>query len=133
MRRLAVLARNLPRDSATVRSVLGPAGEWNTTEHLLASVVDFLAVANWQRAGGKRTTRPTPLPRPGERNGENETTHGDSPELGGQVIERMPRTVAGHPPEVTCGRERRAHVLAGRERHTKGSAARGSTSSEAWA
>lgn len=37
--------------------------EWDTTDYLIASVVDLLAVANYQRAG-KKGKKPKPLPRP---------------------------------------------------------------------
>jgi hypothetical protein len=33
--------------------------------HLAALTVDQLALANWQRGGGKRKDRPKPIPRPG--------------------------------------------------------------------
>lgn len=57
---------NLPSDSAFQRSLAGDAGLWTTTDYLLASVVDFLAQANWQRGGGKGQ-RPKPIERPGTR------------------------------------------------------------------
>lgn len=56
----------LPRESATVREVRGEAVAWGPTEHLLATTVDLLAGANWQRGGDKKAPRPKPLPRPGE-------------------------------------------------------------------
>jgi hypothetical protein len=65
IRRLATLIRYLPSDSATVRA-LDPSSQWSTTDHLLAAVVDTLRVANWQRAGDRRVSPPTPLQRPGE-------------------------------------------------------------------
>jgi hypothetical protein len=37
---------------------------WTMNELLLASVLDVLALANWQRAGGKGN-KPKPIPRPG--------------------------------------------------------------------
>lgn len=60
-----MLLGHLPRDSATVREVHGDSVEWGATEHLLATAVDVLAAANWQRGGDKKKTRPKPLPRPG--------------------------------------------------------------------
>lgn len=36
---------------------------WSDTEHLLAAIVDNLAIANWQRAG--KGPKPKPVPRPG--------------------------------------------------------------------
>lgn len=38
--------------------------EWTITDHLLASAIDALHTANWQR-GGNAANRPKPLPRPG--------------------------------------------------------------------
>ena len=63
-RDLAVIARQLPRESALARAMVEESSQWGVTEHLLALVVDVLAVANWQRGGGKGS-RPKPLPRPG--------------------------------------------------------------------
>lgn len=62
-RRLGVLVRQLPLESATVRSVRG-AEPWGATEHLLATVAETLAWANWQRGGGKGP-RPKHIRRPG--------------------------------------------------------------------
>lgn len=53
----------LPRTSATARAIIGPDADWSLTDHLLASAVDLLAVANRQRAG--RGPKPKPIPRPG--------------------------------------------------------------------
>ena len=58
---------HLPPESATARAIGGPSFAWTTTEHLLASVVDVLAVANWQRSGRSRGRRPQPIERPGNR------------------------------------------------------------------
>lgn len=64
-RRLAVLVARLPRESSTMRDVHGAAVEWGPVEHLLATAVDVLAAANWQRGGDKKAPRPKPLLRPG--------------------------------------------------------------------
>jgi hypothetical protein len=64
-RRLCVLVDELPRDSATARSMFGEAAEWGHAEHLLAAAVDVLQQANWQRAGNRSAPRPKPLRRPG--------------------------------------------------------------------
>ncbi|WAP59827.1 hypothetical protein [Streptomyces sp. S465] len=70
-RRLAVLVRHLPPDSAFVRSREGEAAEWTLTDHLLAAAVDHLAIANWMFASVNRDEyadppqTPVPVPRPG--------------------------------------------------------------------
>lgn len=64
---LASLIEWLPPDAATRRSVHGERARWGDAEHLLASIVDLLAGANWQRADPKKSgPPPKPLPRPGE-------------------------------------------------------------------
>lgn len=70
-RRLAVLIRHLPRDSATLDGLHGEAAQWSVTDYLLASVVDQLAEANWMFATVNRDEDaepleyPKPVPRPG--------------------------------------------------------------------
>ncbi|WP_309235824.1 hypothetical protein [Amycolatopsis sp. SID8362] len=70
-RRLRVLIRHLPRESALVRALHGEAAEWGLTEHLLAGAVDELAVGNWlfvaanSAEGADQPDRPRPVPRPG--------------------------------------------------------------------
>ncbi|MFI6440473.1 hypothetical protein [Streptomyces sp. NPDC050759] len=70
-RRLAVLVRHLPRDSATLDGLHGEAARWSVTDYLLASVVDQLAEANWMFATVNRDEDadpleyPKPVPRPG--------------------------------------------------------------------
>ncbi|MFE1308560.1 hypothetical protein [Streptomyces sp. NPDC058755] len=69
-RRVAVLVRHLPRDSALLRELHGEAAEWTTTDHLLAAAVDQLAEANWMFAMVNRDEDseppeyPQPVPRP---------------------------------------------------------------------
>lgn len=65
-RRLKVLIRQLPRESATARSQIGPVAEWTVGEYLLAALLDTARHGNWQRGGGKGQ-RPRPVPRPTER------------------------------------------------------------------
>lgn len=70
LRRLAVLVRGLPVDSATARAY-DPSLQWSTTEHLLAHVLDVLRVGNWltvetNKKKGARNPYPTPIPRPGD-------------------------------------------------------------------
>jgi hypothetical protein len=64
-RRLGVLVRYLPRESATVRALMGEAADWGTVEHLLATLVDVERMALWQRAGNRHAPRPKPMDRPG--------------------------------------------------------------------
>lgn len=60
-----MIVTGLPRESALVREIHGEALVWDITNQLLASIADQLAIANWQRAGGKKADRPKPIPRPG--------------------------------------------------------------------
>lgn len=62
---LGVFVRNLPKESATVRAVMGENHQWDLTNQLLAAIFDKLNTANWQRGSGKEHERPEPLPRPG--------------------------------------------------------------------
>lgn len=70
-RRLAVLVKHMPRDSAVNRDLHGEAVEWDASAHLLAAAVDHLAVANWMTAtinggeDGEPLEYPEPVPRPG--------------------------------------------------------------------
>ncbi|MFE7841668.1 hypothetical protein ACFU53_38105 [Streptomyces sp. NPDC057474] len=69
-RRLAVLVKHLPRDSATLQELHGEVSLWSVTDYLLASVVDQLAEANWMFATVNRDEDaepldyPEPVPRP---------------------------------------------------------------------
>lgn len=63
-RRLRAVLAYLPPTSALAKSMHGDKVEWGATEHLLASAVDALNAANWQRGGGKGK-RPKPVTRPG--------------------------------------------------------------------
>lgn len=71
-RRLAVLIRHLPRDSAVNRDLHGETAEWSVTDHLLAAAVDHLAAANWMFAcvnsdeDSGPPDPPVPVPRPGD-------------------------------------------------------------------
>ncbi|MFF3750099.1 hypothetical protein ACFYYH_06495 [Streptomyces sp. NPDC002018] len=74
-RRVAVLVRHLPRESALARDLHGEAADWSVTDHLLAHAVDRLAEANWMFAAVNRDEdadppdAPEPLPRPGDASG----------------------------------------------------------------
>jgi len=71
-RRLAVLVKHLPSDSAVNRELHGEAAEWTVGDHLLAAAVDHLAAANWMFAcvnaaeDSEPPEAPTPVPRPGD-------------------------------------------------------------------
>ncbi|MGW6144617.1 hypothetical protein ACWFRM_23265 [Streptomyces sp. NPDC055144] len=75
-RRLAVLVRHMPRDSALTRELQGEAAEWGVTDHLLAHAVDQLREGNWMFATVNRDEEaeslefPEPLPRPGAQDTE---------------------------------------------------------------
>lgn len=86
-RRLGVLIRHLPKDSATVRSVAGDAADWTTGDYLLAVAVDHLAVANWQRSSTpkKPAPRPKPVPRPKVPDGR------DATEIRSRLLEQRAR------------------------------------------
>jgi len=71
-RRLAVLIRHLPRDSAVNRDLFGEAADWSVGDHLLAAAVDHLAAANWMFSAvnsdedAARPDPPQPVPRPAD-------------------------------------------------------------------
>ncbi|MEV6775193.1 hypothetical protein [Streptomyces syringium] len=70
-RRLSVLVKHMPRDSAVNRDLHGEAVEWDASTHLLAAAVDHLAVANWMTTtlnsgeDSEPLDYPEPVPRPG--------------------------------------------------------------------
>lgn len=70
-RKLDVLLKHLPTDSAAARAIAGTERDpWGTSEHLLATAVDLLAVQAWMfaKANSKRfnVRAPKPLPRPND-------------------------------------------------------------------
>ncbi|MGI5338635.1 hypothetical protein ACQEVS_15110 [Streptomyces sp. CA-181903] len=77
-RRLTVLIKHLPRDSAVNRNLHGEATDWGPAEHLLAAMVDHLAVANWitvtmnSDEEAEPLPYPEPVPRPGHDDGASE-------------------------------------------------------------
>ncbi|MEU9199639.1 hypothetical protein [Streptomyces sp. NPDC048332] len=89
-RRLALLIKHLPRDSATIRETDGEAADWTVTDYLLAAVVDHLAAANWMfsvvNGDGESDPpdQPVPVPRPGDpaetEDGGGETSSADGPQ-----------------------------------------------------
>lgn len=64
-RDLWVIIRRSPPESAVFRAQNPDSWAWGLPEQLLAAANDSLRVANWQRAGGKRSEYPWPIPRPG--------------------------------------------------------------------
>ncbi|MFD3737688.1 hypothetical protein [Streptomyces sp. NPDC058629] len=78
-RRLAVLVKHMPRDSAVSRELDGDGAEWTVTDYLLAAVVDHLAAANWMFASvntdedSDPPEAPVAVPRPGDRTETEET------------------------------------------------------------
>lgn len=74
-RRLIALARQLPPSSPWVLRETNGESAWQIQEQLLALAVDVLALANWQRGGGKGR-RPKPIERPGVKSTSDETTFG---------------------------------------------------------
>lgn len=60
-----VIVRRAPPTSALMRHLDPEAVAWTLEAHLLASVIDVLNIANWQRIGKKGAPRPKPIPRPG--------------------------------------------------------------------
>ncbi|WP_037912349.1 hypothetical protein [Actinacidiphila yeochonensis] len=86
-RRLAVLIRHLPRDSAVNRDLFGEAADWSVGDHLLAAAVDHLAAANWMFAtvnsdeDSSPPDPPQPVPRPADtRPDGTATADGAAPE-----------------------------------------------------
>lgn len=75
-RDLWVVVTNAPPGSALVRAIAGHV--WSVTDYLLASVIDQLATANWQRQGKASARRPKPIPRPGVED-ENTKVYGREP------------------------------------------------------
>lgn len=64
-RRLGVLIRHLPRDSATRNETIGEFQDWSRADHLTASVIDALLLLSWVTAGNKKARKPDPVMRPG--------------------------------------------------------------------
>ncbi|MFI6699343.1 hypothetical protein ACIBJC_10275 [Streptomyces sp. NPDC050509] len=85
-RRLAVLVKHMPRDSALTHELHGEEAEWSVTDHLLAAAVDHLAAANWMFAtvntdeSADAPDPPLPVPRPGDPAPADATTNPPPPE-----------------------------------------------------
>lgn len=80
-----------------MRALGGPSFEWTATQYLLASILDVLAVANWQRSGGK-AHRPKPLERPGQQTKKRYGRHRYTPT---QLRERLAARVERVRGEIT--------------------------------
>ncbi|MBB5940079.1 hypothetical protein [Streptomyces zagrosensis] len=84
-RRLAVLVKHLPRDSATLHEIHGDAAGWSVTDYLLAAAVDHLAESNWMFATVNRDEDsepldyPQPTPRPGDESAAAEAPPAETP------------------------------------------------------
>ncbi|MFF8995291.1 hypothetical protein ACF09H_36245 [Streptomyces sp. NPDC014983] len=101
-RRLAVLVKHLPRDSALNRELHGEAANWSVTDHLLAAAVDHLAAANWMFAcvnsdEGDQPDAPTPVPRPEYRDADEDGTE-DGEGTGAGPGSPPSATAGGRPP-----------------------------------
>ncbi|MFJ8695335.1 hypothetical protein [Streptomyces roseolilacinus] len=96
-RRLAVLIKHMPQDSALCRERDGEAAEWSVTDYLLAALVDHMAAANWMFASvhsdedSDPPEQPVPVPRPGDRERREEA-------------EQSPPEEAGFPDPAELGR-----------------------------
>ncbi|EFL01078.1 conserved hypothetical protein [Streptomyces sp. SPB78] len=95
-RRLALLIRHLPRDSATVRATEGEAAEWSVTDYLLAAVVDHLAAANWMFSlvnsdgESEQPDMPEPVPRPARGQGQAPPAEDPPPPLAPDTSAPLP-------------------------------------------
>ncbi|MFI0912097.1 hypothetical protein [Streptomyces abikoensis] len=93
-RRLAVLVKHMPRDSAVNRDLHGEAVEWDASTHLLAALVDHAAVSNWMTAtinsgeDAEPLDYPEPVARPGSPDSHENAT-ADS-RVGGTPDGRLP-------------------------------------------
>lgn len=90
-RRLVALARQLPPSSPWVLRETDGESAWQIPEQLAALTVDVLALANWQRGGGKGR-RPKPIGRPGVKPAVDETKFGG---VETYSVDEMRRMLAG--------------------------------------
>ncbi|MCK8680320.1 hypothetical protein [Streptomyces lichenis] len=95
-RRLAVLVRHMPRDSALARALHGEAAEWQVGDYLLAAAVDHLAESNWmfatvnQDEDAEPLEYPVPVVRPGADDGAGDGTGGEQAEETGPPVAAGP-------------------------------------------
>ncbi|MFH8614396.1 hypothetical protein ACH4E8_04855 [Streptomyces sp. NPDC017979] len=90
-----MLLKHLPAESAVSRSVHGEAADWSVSDHLLAAVVDHLAVSNWMFASanseeGDQQDPPKPVPRPGDASNDA----AKDAEAGGDAAAPAPEEIA---------------------------------------
>ncbi|WP_420034364.1 hypothetical protein ACN2WE_19200 [Streptomyces sp. cg28] len=81
-RRLALLVRHMPGDSALARELHGEGADWQVTDYLLAHVVDLLQEANWMFATVNRDEDSEPIepPQPLDRPGQDHPPRADAPD-----------------------------------------------------
>lgn len=85
-RRLAVLVKHMPRDSAVAQELHGESADWMVTDYLLAAAVDHLAAANWMFASvntdedSDAPEPPVPVPRPSDTDVPPEASAEDPPQ-----------------------------------------------------
>lgn len=60
------MLRNLPRESAYAAALAPEWAGWTPANDQLATVIDALWAANWQRGNGKADDKPRPSWRPGD-------------------------------------------------------------------
>ncbi|MEW2559476.1 hypothetical protein AB0914_11775 [Streptomyces griseorubiginosus] len=94
-RRLRVLVEHLPSDSSFARAVHGEQAEWTVTDHLLAAVVDHLAVANWMFATVHRdeNTEPAEYPEAVPRPSGTRTEAAETPRAVGEDRSATPAEI----------------------------------------
>ncbi|WSF37192.1 hypothetical protein OG625_15595 [Streptomyces sp. NBC_01351] len=99
-RRLQVLIKHMPRDSAVNRELFGEAADWSVTDHLLAATVDHLAAANWMFSvvnaaeDSDQPDAPEPVPRPdGKPYGSSDDLDSESGEAPGTTDAVSPETL----------------------------------------
>lgn len=93
-RRLGVLIRHLPRDSATRNETLGEFQDWSRADHLTASVIDALLMLSWVTAGNKKARKPDPVTRPGAALSRRTSLPG--PEIEHRLLEQRRRRERRH-------------------------------------
>lgn len=96
-----MLVGALPAEAATSRRLHGERAQWSLTDHLLALVVDRLAIVSWQLAGDRKAPYPKPMPRPGVP--DQTLRHGHTTRPAAEVIAFLRRIGPSRQEEVTDG------------------------------